>query len=172
MKIDSRILAVLNVLFLTLSVGAGVYLVSSSVDTQSQASLIHSLTLETTDEDVAPGERLAISVELDSERSPIDYVQATIEYDPAALRYISGSPGSYFAQDAAFALTQHSDNISVVYSQAADSQPVAGKASVALLIFERLTDDTTIVTVSPASRTSIQNDDNNYVQSFGELTIR
>lgn len=173
MKIDSRILAIMNILFLVISVVAGVALIRQRINTAGQAAYINSLTLEADKATVRVGERVIATVILESVNTPISNMRAAIVYDPGVMTLISDQQGTYFTGSDTYQATNDIANglIYLTHSLPSDLAGKAGTGTVATLVFERIASGSTTMKIDGSSTTWLNDADENLLQSYGELLL-
>jgi hypothetical protein len=89
-------LLTLNVLFLGLSIAAGLTLVRQSQEVRSQAQTEPSLNLSVDSDNIRVGQHIGVIVEIDSLRTPIGFADLSLSFDPDVLDIINAAPGQFF----------------------------------------------------------------------------
>jgi hypothetical protein len=171
---NKPILATISVLFLAFSIYAGVLLISNNdTDNRSQAADIPTLSL-TTDEISYPANvNFAVTVKLDTAKSPVDKIKAVLTYDPQALTALSITPLQ--AYQSQVVETQEIDTkkgeVSLLIKPALGTPPNDISSSIGIIVFQAKKEGVTLINLDPQSSASIKPGNANIISSLIPLSL-
>ncbi|RMH21650.1 MAG: hypothetical protein D6698_02365 [Gammaproteobacteria bacterium] len=165
---------IINIAFLVISIGTGVFVVRETQNISSEASgNLTTLSLNTNQTSFAPGDRFAVSLKLNSGSNPVGYVKTLIHYDPHKLNAISIAPGSFFENQTILEskINSKTGEVLFVIENAPGTVPVSGNENVAIIVFQTLNSGEASIAITPSSHISINSGQPNQLTSFNQLAI-
>lgn len=128
----------LNLLFLGISIAAGVTLVRQSQEVRSRAQEEPNVTIIADSDKAIVSSRIAVVVEIDSVNTPVGYVYMNLSFNPHILTAIHIEPGPFFDEPKINTLNYDNATGQIIIDLESGPGNIlqSGEGDVAIIIFE------------------------------------